>query len=119
MNNQTKFLEAHRVARLTRHIVGDYQVAFTIALRELNKKKVVKSLSEKIDNVFAVIGCLLLAVLVIGSVCGLTYLLGIVISVMVGSAYVGLVFFLFFASLVSSGMVTLTANEIKFIIEYK
>lgn len=37
MNNQAKFLEAHRIARLTRHIVGDYQVAFTIALRDLNK----------------------------------------------------------------------------------
>ena len=64
MNNQAKFLEAHRVARLTRHIVGDYQVAFTIALLDLNKPTIAPKI-VKIKKDYDFGGAWLLAVFII------------------------------------------------------
>lgn len=114
MNNSQLFKNAHKQARKTVDQVGNYQIAFTLALRELiaEQKKPVKTLSEKIENSFSVIGTIILAVSVISCVSGLSYLLGIVISVMAGCAYIGLSFFLMFSFFVTFGMVTIVADEI-------
>lgn len=121
MNNSALFKKAHKQARKTVSIVGDYQIAFTLALRELvaEQKKPVKPLSSKISKVFSILGVVLLAVFTIATISGLSYLLGIVVSVMVKSEYIGLSFFLMFVLLVSYGMVTTASDEIRFIRTYK
>lgn len=37
MTNKQLFIEAHKQARLTVHLVGNYQIAFTLALKALYK----------------------------------------------------------------------------------
>lgn len=53
MNNKAKFIKAHSIARSTVTEVGDYQIAFKLALTELNKQpsKVSAKVSARVSNV--------------------------------------------------------------------
>mgnify|MGYP000380247500 CR=1 FL=1 len=72
MNNSQLFKQAHSVARQTVKQVGDYQIAFTLALRELiaeNKKPNYKTISinvldsESIATNSAILSAIILTVL--------------------------------------------------------
>ena len=45
MNNKTLFIEAHKIARCTVAEVGDYQIAFKLALAEV---KQIETVAERI-----------------------------------------------------------------------
>ena len=72
MNNSQLFKKAHKQARKTVSIVGDYQIAFTLALRELvaEQKKVV--ILKKSFNFEIPLICLVFTVMLSSIVIGVT-----------------------------------------------
>lgn len=72
MNNSALFKEAHKKARKTVSIVGDYQIAFTLALREVvaEQKKVV--ILKKSFNFEIPLICLVFTVMFVSIVIGVT-----------------------------------------------
>lgn len=89
MNNSQLFKQAHKKARLTVDTVGDYQIAFTLALRELiaeNKKPVKVQLldSESLSVKFGLIVWIVASVCLFASMNIIGMLSALVISGVVG-----------------------------------
>ena len=56
MNNSKKFLKAHEIARATRQEVGDYRIAFKLAMLELNSQPTkIEKVKKTLKSVFCVV----------------------------------------------------------------
>tara|TARA_R110002020_G_scaffold411233_1_gene620893 strand:+ start:181 stop:621 length:441 start_codon:yes stop_codon:yes gene_type:complete len=70
MNNKTLFIEAHKIARSTVAQVGDYQIAFKLALAEIKQAEKVRlenkvTISQRIKAAFSVASDLSLIMVVV------------------------------------------------------
>lgn len=70
MNNKTLFIEAHKIARSTVAEVGDYQIAFKLALAEIKQNEIVKqsqsvTITQRFNAVSSVASDLVLILFVV------------------------------------------------------
>ena len=73
MNNKTLFIEAHKIARSTVGQVGDYQIAFKLALAEIKQAEAARlqnkaTISQRFNAVCSVASDLLLIMVVVFAV---------------------------------------------------